>query len=314
MAEAKIDIHTHAVPPFLAEAATAAGYGASISRGFPEWTPELALAFMDSQRIATSFVSISQPGVHFGDGARAAALARRCNDYFAALIGDHPGRFGAFAALPLPDVDAALREAIRALDALKFAGVGLLASYGISFLGDPIFDPLLSLLDERAAIVLIHPNYHPSSRALGMEIPGFLVEFPFDTTRAVANLIFRGALERFPRIRFILAHSGGAVPYLGWRLAMAPLIDARFQSFTPESILAALRGFYYETAQAAGPAVMAALAEIADPAHLLYGTDWPYCPPAVTAAGDAALAAHCDGPALGALYRDNARRLFGLQS
>ncbi|HVV94106.1 MAG TPA: amidohydrolase family protein [Hyphomicrobiales bacterium] len=310
-AAGKIDVHTHSIPPFLAEAATKAGRGASISRGFPDWTPALALAFMAENGISRSYLSISQPGVHFGDDAAARDLARRCNDHFAALIESHPGRFGAFAALPLPDVDAALAEAERALDGLKLAGVGLLASYGTAFLGDPEFDPLLALLDERGAVAFVHPNYHSSSRGLGMAIPGFLVEFPIDTTRAVANLIFGGALERFPRIRFVLAHNGGAVPYLGWRLAMAPLIDQRFQSFSRESILAALQRFYYETAQAAGPATMAALGEIADPSRLLYGTDWPYCPPAVARAGDEALAAGQAPTALDAILRGNAARLFG---
>jgi predicted TIM-barrel fold metal-dependent hydrolase len=310
-ATGKIDVHTHSIPPFLAAAATAAGRGASISPGFPVWTADLALGFMAEHSIAKSYLSISQPGVHFGDAKAAAELARRCNDHFAALIGAHPGRFGAFAALPLPEVDAALAEAERALDRLKLDGVGVLASYGTAFLGDAAFDPLFAFLDARAAIVFVHPNYPPSSRSLGMGIPGFLVEFPIDTTRAVANLIFGGALERFPRIRFILAHNGGAVPYLGWRLAMAPLIDRRFQSFSRESILASLRRFYYETAQAAGPAPMAALGETADPSHILYGTDWPYCPPAVTRAGDEALAAGQATPALEAILRGNAERLFG---
>jgi predicted TIM-barrel fold metal-dependent hydrolase len=144
-----------------------------------------------------------------------------------------------------------------------------------------------------------------------MAIPGFLVEFPFDTTRAVANLIFSGALERFARIRFILAHNGGAIPSLSWRLAMAPLIDARFASFSKDGILAALRRFYFETAQAAGPGPIAALREIAEPDHILFGTDWPYCPVAVMKAGDESLAEQsCSGISTPDIFRNNALKLF----
>ncbi|HWL04347.1 MAG TPA: amidohydrolase family protein [Xanthobacteraceae bacterium] len=285
----RIDVHCHAVPPFFTEAAQAAGRGASISSGFPQWSPALARETMDRQNIAASLLSISQPGVHFGDDAAAVALARRCNDYLAKLVADDPAHFGAFAAVPLPNVPATLNEIRHALDTLKLDGVGLLASYGTQFLGDAVFDPVLELLDSYEATVFVHPNYHPSSRSLGMDMPAFLVEFPIDTTRAVANLIFSGALERYPRIKFILAHQGGAAPYLAHRLSVAPLIDKRFAALTPEAILGQFRRFYYESAQGADPAPLAALSQLADPSHLLFGSDWPYCPPAVTAAGDAAV-------------------------
>ena len=307
----RIDVHAHIVPPFLVEAAQAAGFGTSISAGFPRWTAELALAFMDENGISTTLNSVSQPGVHYGDSVRAKTLARQCNDFMSALAARYPKRFGSFAAVPLPDVDASLAEIAYALDVLKLDGVGLLASYGTNFLGDAEFDPVLTLLNERQATVFIHPNYHPSSKSLGMKIPGFLVEFPTDTTRAVANLIFSGALEKFPNIKFILAHNGGALPYLSWRISLAPLIDKRFQSFTQAGILKAIRGFYYETAQAAGPGPLAALAEVADPDRVLLGTDWPYCPPTVTQVGDASLSSHTvKAITPEKVFRGNALKLF----
>jgi predicted TIM-barrel fold metal-dependent hydrolase len=309
MPDRRIDVHAHIVPAFLVDAAGEAGFGASISSGFPKWSPEMALQFMDGNDIATTIASVSQPGVHYGDDLKARALARRCNELMADLASRHPKRFGAFAAVPMPDVKGALDEIAYALDVLRLDAVGLLASYGTSFLGDPKFDPVLELLNERRAIVFIHPNYHPSSKALGMDLPGFLIEFTFDTTRAVANLIFRGALERFPHIKFVLAHNGGVIPFLSWRMAMAPLIDKRFQSFSRAGIVAAIRSFYYDTAQCAGPAPIAAMKEIADPTRILMGTDWPYCPPSVTEAGDAALKAQ--GATFAAdVFRNNAVRLF----
>lgn len=306
----RIDVHGHVIPPFLAEAAKAAGFGASVSRGFPDWTPELALAFMEQHGIATTLNSISQPGVNYGDAAKAKVLARRCNEFMADLAVRFPKKFGSFAVLPLPDIDGALEEITHAFDVLHHDGVGLLASYGTAFLGDEQFEPVMQLLNERRATVFIHPNYHPSSKSLGMKLPGFLVEFPIDTTRAMTNLIFSGALARFPNIKFILAHNGGALPYLAWRISLAPLIDEKFKHLTQDGILAAIRSFYFESAQAAGPAPMAALAQITDPSHLLFGSDWPYCPPAVTQAGDRILKAPDARVSPEAIFRANALKLF----
>lgn len=285
----RIDVHAHVVPPFYVKAVEEAGFVASVSAGYPAWTPELALEFMAQNNVGYAVNSISPPGVHFGDHAKADALARRCNDYLAELMQDYPDKFGGLGILPLPSVEHALAEIDRAYDVLKLDGVSLLASYGTTFLGDPVFDPILAALNERDAVVFVHPNSHPSSLKLGMGIPTFLVEFPLATTRVAANLMFSGALERYSRIKFILAHNGGALPYLGWRLSMAPLIDERFKAYTPQRVGELIRLFYFESAQAAGPDVMAALAGAADPQRLLFGTDWPYCPPSVTAAGDAAL-------------------------
>ena len=303
----RIDVHAHAMPPIYVEAAESAGLRASIASGFPDWRLEGALEFMDRNDIAYTVNSISPPGVHFGDDAKARALARRCNDFLADVRAQRPTRFGALGVVPLPDVKGALLEIDYCLDVLRLDGLILFASYGGDFLGDPVFDPILERLSQARAIVFIHPNSHPTSLSLGMRIPTFLVEYPFATTRAVANLIFSGAMRRFPNIRIILAHNGGAIPFLSWRLAMGPLIDERLSHFTQDEVLAALAEFYYESAQAAGPAPMAALAKIAPSDKLLFGTDWPYCPESVTTAGDAALGAAATNDRL---FRDNALRLF----
>jgi predicted TIM-barrel fold metal-dependent hydrolase len=304
----RIDVHAHVVPPFYVRAVEEAGHRASVSAGYPAWTPELALDFMGQHDIGYAVNSISPPGVYFGDQGKAQALARRCNDYLAELMRDYPAMFGAIGILPLPNVELALHEIDYIYDTLELDGVVLFASYGTSFLGDPVLDPVLAALDARDAVVFVHPNSHPSSLSLGMNLPTFLVEFPLATTRAAANLIFSGALERYSRIKFILAHFGGAVPYLAWRLSMAPLIDARFKAYTQARVTELVRSFWFESAQASGPAVVAALGEAADPQRLLFGTDWPYCPPGVTAAGDVTLAAS-DLTSQAAL-RANTIRLF----
>lgn len=275
-----VDVHTHPIPPFLREALLAAGRSPSLS-GFPDWSPDLALRFMDEFGIAKSIVSVSTPGVHFGDDAAARALARHYNEYCAGLRDGHPGRFGAFAALPLPDVDGACREACHALDVLKFEGVGLLASYGEEFLGAPVFEPLMAELDARAALVFVHPAGHPSSRALTTGFPLWMLEYPIDTTRAAVNLIMTGTTRRYPRIRFILAHNGGTLPFLAWRLSAAPLIDTRYAHMDEAGIRAEIARFHYEIAQSPGREAFGSLLAVTGTDHILFGTDWPYCAPKV---------------------------------
>ena len=179
--------------------------------------------------------------MQFAPAAAARGLARRCNDYAAELCARWPRRFGAFALVPMQDIDDAVAEIVIACDTLGFAGVCLFASYGEKFLGDARFDPVLDALNARDAVVFVHPAYHPSSRSLDLPWPGFMMEYLFDTTRAAANLLLSGAIERFPRIRFILAHAGGVLPYFAWRLSVAPMVDPRLPQWPREKIFAGLR-------------------------------------------------------------------------
>ncbi|AET92424.1 amidohydrolase [Burkholderia sp. SFA1] len=307
-----IDIHFHMLPAFYTDAARAAGKLPTISGGFPQWTPGLALELMDRQGIATAITSISQPGVHFGDDRAARLLARQCNEFAASLVRDMPQRFGAFATLPLPDVEGAREEAAYALDTLGADGVCLLASYGERFLGDPWFDPLLDELNAREAVVFLHPNFHPSSRGLKLVAPAFMVEFLFDTTRAVVNMLVSGTFERYPRIRFVLAHAGGTLPYVAWRLSVAPMIDERVAHLSQEGVFSTLRRFWYDTAQSAGPQTMGSLMQVADPARIVFGGDWPYCPESVVAETSKALDASplLDDAQRAAIMRGNALALF----
>lgn len=304
-----IDVHAHLIPPFYREALVVAGRGPSISGGFPAWSPAEALAQMDENGIAAAVLSVSQPGVHFGDDRAACHLARTFNDYMARLSTEHAGRFGAFAVLPLPDVAGALAEIDHALDVLKLDGIGVLASYGEQFLGDDTFDPLLERLDAREAVVFVHPNLHPGSRALGLTVPAWVVEYPFDTTRAVVNLVLSGKRRRYPRIRFVLAHAGGAIPFLTWRIAAAPQIDKRYATLSSDDIRSDLRSFWYETAQAPGPEAFGALRAMAAPDRILFGSDWPYCLSPVTAAMIGALR-QVDAGQRGGVEFANALNLF----
>jgi predicted TIM-barrel fold metal-dependent hydrolase len=170
----------------------------------------------------------------------------------------------------------AIAEIDHSYDQLKLSGVCLFASYGGKFLGDPLFDPVLATLNERDAVVFIHPALHPSSRDLDLPWPGFMMEYLFDTTRAVVNLVFGGALERFPRIRFVLPHAGGVVPYFAWRLSVSPMIDARQPQLSRAEVYRRLKHFWYDTALSPTAETMACLAEVAVPEQIVFGSDWPF--------------------------------------
>jgi predicted TIM-barrel fold metal-dependent hydrolase len=275
MATGKIDVHLHLIPPFYRNAVYEAGSGPAIGR-YPEWTPPLALDIMDKHDIQLAIASIAQPGVQFLTGGRAAALAHKCNDYAAELVQQWPRRFGCFGLIPMDDVDSAIAEAEYCLETLQFEGVCLLASYGEKFLGDKSFDPLMEFLNTRKAVVYVHPSLHPSSKTLTLPWPGFMIEYVFDTTRAAVNLLFSGALDRFPDLRIILAHAGGTLPFIAWRLSVAPMIDLRLQQMSREDIFAKCKNFWYDNALASGPQTFAVLSQIAARDRILFGSDWPF--------------------------------------
>jgi 6-methylsalicylate decarboxylase len=278
----RIDVHFHLIPPFYREAVYAAGRGPAIGK-YPDWTPQLALGLMDAHGIEVALTSLAQPGVGFGDEASAQALARRCNDYAAELVARSPTRFGAFGTVPMWSIKGALDEIAYALDVLEFDGVSLFASYGENFLGDARFDPVLARLNEHGAVVFVHPGLHPSSRGLALPWPAFMMEYLFDTTRAVVNLIFSGAIERFPRVRFILPHAGGLVPYFAWRLSVSPMIDPRLPQLSREQVYAGLKHFWYDNALSAGEQTFGTLDHVALPERIVFGTDFPFANPRVIA-------------------------------
>jgi predicted TIM-barrel fold metal-dependent hydrolase len=238
---------------------------------------------MDRHGIEVALTSLAQPGVGFGTQASAQTLARRCNDYAADLVARWPRRFGAFATVPMWSIEGAIAEITHCLDVLKFDGVSLFASYEEKFLGDPWFDPVLDRLNARGAVVFVHPGLHPSSKGLALPWPGFMMEYLFDTTRAVVNLIFSGAIARFPRVQFILPHAGGLVPYFAWRLSVSPMIDKRLPQLSREQVFEGLAHFWYDNALAPGEQTFGALDRVARPERIVFGTDYPFANPRVIA-------------------------------
>lgn len=216
----KIDVHHHILPENYISKLKEIGITEAIGVSFPEWSPEKSLSFMKKVGIDTAITSISAPGVCFKDDDYSRSLARLCNDEMAGLKSNYPGKFGGFASVPLPDIDSALDEIRYALDDLRLDGVCLMTHYGGKYLGCMEFNEIFDELNARKAVVYIHPTDPTSTYDAGLKISNALIEAPFETTRAVTNLIYSGTTDRCPNIRYILSHGGGTVPYLAWRIAL----------------------------------------------------------------------------------------------
>lgn len=246
---------------------------------------------MDRNGIAAAVLSVSAPGTHFGDAAAARELTRRCNEASAELVAARPDRFGFFASLPLPDADGAAAEVAYALDELGADGVVLLSSHSDgSYLGDPRFDDVMAELDRRAAVAFVHPVVPAFSERIDHGIPAFAMEFTFDTTRAAFNLVFTGAVARYPRIRFVLSHAGGTVPYLAGRFDLLWFTDEALVERAPKGGTAYLRTMYYDTALSANPHALSSLTELVGADRILFGSDYPFAPELATQVSVAGLA------------------------
>src|SRR5439155_10704131 len=193
----RIDVHHHFGPPTYVAALTDKGIA---QRPVIEWTVAKSLDDMDKAGVATAVVSITTPGMTFVDAAAGRRLARECNEYGVKLARDYPGRFGLFAAMPMPDVEGTLAEIAYALDTLKADGIGFFTSYGDKWLGDPAFTPVMEELNRRKAVAYTHPTAPNCCRSLVPDIPPAVVEYGTDTTRTIASVVFSGTAARCPDI------------------------------------------------------------------------------------------------------------------
>jgi predicted TIM-barrel fold metal-dependent hydrolase len=274
----RIDCHAHVQPP---------AYRAALGNlPLPPTTLDALQADMERYEIDAAVVSVGPPGAFLGQAADPRELARLANDGTAEIVRAQPDRFAGLATLPLPDVEAALVELELCYDALGLDGVMLLSNVAGTYLGDPAFEPLIAALDEREAYVFVHPGFPPHALPLPHH-PVWLYEFTFDTVRAVANLIYSGTLERYPRIRFQLSHLGGAAPFLAHRIASLADREPDQATQAPAGALEYLRRLYYDTGLANNVPALAATRAVTPLDHIVFGTDWPYAalPPG---GGDAA--------------------------
>jgi predicted TIM-barrel fold metal-dependent hydrolase len=307
----RIDVHHHVIPDAYAAEVARSGKPAIPNVDPVRWDLDTDLAVMDRHGIQTALVSITAPGTAFlDDHTEAAWLARTVNEALAALVAGHPTRYGAFALLPLPDVNAALAELDYALDVLHLDGIGLYTHYHGTYLGDPAFDRLFAVLAERHVTTFVHPVVPPSTDQPMFGLPPSLYEFNFETTRAATNLLYSGTLDRHPDLRLILSHAGGTLPYLAQRLTYADTISSAVGPRRPRDLLSSLRRLYYDTAMSANPHTLAALTSLIDPDHILFGTDYPYMPESTTAESVSGVSAFFSSGARSMIERANALRLF----
>jgi predicted TIM-barrel fold metal-dependent hydrolase len=302
----KIDVHAHFVPDVYRAALQRAGHSQPDGMfAIPEWSADLHLAVMDRLGIATSLLSISSPGVHLGDGATTVDLAREVNEAGRRAVVDHPGRFGLLATLPLPDVDAAVAEIARCCDRLDVDGFVLLTNVGGTYVSDASFAPVLRELDRRGARVLLHPTSPPCWEQTSLGRPRPMLEFFFDTTRTVIDLMLNGTIGRWNALELIVPHAGATLPLVADRVnAFAQLLSPGVDAFGD------LARLHFDLAGFAVPRQLDALLTLTTRDHLHYGSDFPFTPePVVSAAAERIEAVGGLADAL----RGNTARLFDIR-
>lgn len=309
-----IDVHAHFLPPAYRAALDAAGL-TTLDGGMaiPDWSVDRALETMAAHDIATAILSVSSPGLNFTALEAEAPLARAINDAATEIIAAHPGRFGAFATLPVGDVPASLKEIDRIFDRLGLDGVILETNHHGCYPGAAEMAPILAALNARKACVFLHPTSPACLECLSGGRPAPLIEFPFETTRAVVDLIYSGTLTRYPDIRFILAHAGGVLPFLAQRIAgFTMAMPAVANGLKPGDVVAQLARLFYDTALSATETQITALRDLVPVSQILFGSDWPFSPTPMLGGSIAALEAMqiLSSEDRLAIFRGNAERLL----
>ncbi|MCJ1345274.1 hypothetical protein MMC31_003480 [Peltigera leucophlebia] len=286
----RIDVHHHYIPPVYAEL-TKDIYD-PVGWPVPEWKPEGSKAILDRHSIKTAILSLTAPGTSLLKGKAAAQLAREVNEYGAKLRDENPSRFGFFAAIP-PIIDSdnhsnegdVLNEIKYALDDLKADGVTLFTRYGPGnvYLGHKDIKPIWKELNERKAVVFVHPTTPVDDSSVSEKQPLPAIDFPHETSRTAVDLIINNRIREYPDVKIILSHAGGTLPYLASRAAYL-LHDANFITKSPEEFFEDARTLYYDLAISSNPYTLSLLRQFAPEDHILVGTDYPYAPEATIAA------------------------------
>ena len=309
----RIDTHHHILPPkWLAEErerilADAQAIPVEQQLG---WTPQGAVEAMDAAGTATAIISVSTPGVWFGNAEQARRLARIVNEYGAQMCRDYKGRFGMFAALPLPDVEGSLKEIEYALDVLKLDGIGLLTSYGDTWPGNPKYAPVFEELNRRKSVVYFHPTAPTCCSHLVPGISTATIEFPTDSTRCIVDLLYGGTFTRCPDLRFIFSHGGGTLPMLAGRVegSLTRPFAREAAQRNPKGALHEFRKLYYDVASTTNPTALGALMSLAPITQILFGSDYPFW--AIDTFAKQLKALDLTPAQMAAIERENALRLF----
>lgn len=307
--DGKIDVHAHYLPePYRARLAQAGHTQPDGMPAIPAWSAAEHVALMDRLGIATSLLSVSTPGVHLAGEASPADVAREVNEAGRRAVVDHPGRFGLFASLPLPDVEAALAEIAHCCDHLDVDGFILLTNVDGTYLGDPAWEPVWAELDRRRARILVHPTSPACWEHTSFGRPRPMLEFLFDTTRAVVDLVLNGTIARRTNVRLIVPHAGATLPVIADRVALFSLALGVDPSV---DVLRDLAGLHFDLSGTPLPRQLKALLDLTSPDHLHYGSDYPFTPDFVAEIATGQLDAAGDPPgSLAASLRANTLALF----
>lgn len=307
----RIDVHHHFMTPRSVQE-TRERFMVEISgmnnSSVLEWTVEKSLVEMDKAGVATAILSLNSPGPWSKTMEGSRSLCRHCNEFAAQTHADHPGRFGHFASLPIPDVDGALAEATYALDVLKADGFVMRTSDEDKWLGEPAYWPLYEELDRRKAVLFIHPATPACCQHMNMVCPPALLEYPFDTARAITNWIYSGAAARFPNIRLIFTHGGGAILMILDRLATLVRVKPELAERAPHGALEMLKSYFFDTALVNNQPAFAAMRAALPLSQILLGSDAPYIPLSPSVAALSHLVP--EAADLRAIERNNALALF----
>ena len=279
-----VDLHHHVIPDFYWEASNEGGDAAGGITP-PRWSLDGAIAYLDEAGIDLAVPSISTPGVHFGDDAAARKLASQVNEYLAGLKHDRPDRFGAFGVLPLPDVDGSLDQIAYALDVLELDGVSVFTNAGGTYLGDSRFDPIFTELQRRAAVVFVHPTASPDPIAHTLGLPDSLLDYPADTSRAIAKLHYSNTFARTPDVKYQFVHAGGTIPFLASRFAIVDEMNVIPRAQERGAFADVLPRLYWDTASAFSDPVLHMLRSITGLTNVVFGTDYPYPRDAISIGG-----------------------------
>tara|TARA_R110001583_G_scaffold195215_3_gene370545 strand:- start:13878 stop:14849 length:972 start_codon:yes stop_codon:yes gene_type:complete len=284
MTEHRIDFHCHFLPDFYRQALVDAGHEKPDGiKALPKWSEESAIDMMNKVNIQHTCLSISSPGVHFGDDAKAQLLSRQVNEEAARLAKNHPGRFSFFASLPLPDNEAAKQELIYAMDKLGAIGMVMGSNLDGRYAGDNSLFPIYHELNQRGGILFVHPttpNCHcgsnVSSQGNSFLYPAPVMEYMFETTRTITHLIHAGILDKFPDIKILVPHAGAALCLLSSRIDLAvPMLSS--DDALP-LIKPALKKLYFDLAGIPVPDMLPILLNNADLKKIVYGSDYPFTP------------------------------------
>lgn len=314
-----IDGHSHVLTDeylaFLSQ------HSALLEDGFalPSWSAENHLNIMEECGIDWTLLSVSSPHPYFGNTEDCIALTRKMNTEIAGLKRQYPEKFGFCASLPLPNIAAAVDEAIYALDVLGADGIKLASNSRGLYLGDPKLDPLFHELDKRNAVVIIHPHRpEPLAEGLFSSGPVPLYEFLCDTTRAVLNMMANSVLLRYPNVKVVVPHCGAFLPNIVSRVGSAqPILMRSGLLDHPFDVKENLSRLYFDIAGSPTPHNLPYLLTIAKPEQLIYGSDYPFTPAPMVKKNLEDLLRFLDEsetlkPYRNQILTENARNLFGL--